>query len=169
MALFKLIAPSAHIGGVDKVFGQDWNDLINTLTGGLANLITLTGGLTLTGGSIASPSLVLTTSNNESTINLVNTGVGGKIWQLLSTGGGSGLGQGNLSIYDSTDATEIIRFSSTLITCQKPIATALAQESTGAGSALLGANSPAVTLAAPYKWIKFQTSDGSTVYVPAWK
>jgi hypothetical protein len=45
----------------------------------------------------------------------------------------------------------------------------VATESTGAGSALLGANSPAATLTAPYTWISFTSSDGSTVYVPAWK
>lgn len=44
-----------------------------------------------------------------------------------------------------------------------------ANESTGAGAALLGANSPAVTLTAPYTWIKIKTSDGSDVYVPVWK
>jgi len=49
------------------------------------------------------------------------------------------------------------------------IETVSGNESTGAGSALLGANSPAGTLTAPYKWIKWKTSDGSTVYVPAWK
>lgn len=42
-------------------------------------------------------------------------------------------------------------------------------ESTGAGAALLGANSPAGTLAAPYKWIAMRTSDASTVYFPVWK
>lgn len=42
-------------------------------------------------------------------------------------------------------------------------------ESTGAGSALLGANSPAVTLTAPYTWLKVKTSDGSTGYIPIWK
>ena len=40
---------------------------------------------------------------------------------------------------------------------------------TGAGSAALGANSPAGTLTAPYTWLKCQSSDGSTVYIPAWK
>lgn len=40
---------------------------------------------------------------------------------------------------------------------------------TGAGSALLGTNSPAVTNTAPYTWITMISSDGSTVYVPAWK
>ena len=41
--------------------------------------------------------------------------------------------------------------------------------STGAGSALLGTNSPAITLTAPYTWITVTTSDGSTGYMPIWK
>lgn len=44
-----------------------------------------------------------------------------------------------------------------------------ANNSTGAGSAALGANSPAVTLTAPYTWITVITSDGSTGYMPVWK
>lgn len=40
---------------------------------------------------------------------------------------------------------------------------------TGAGTALLGTNSPAVTLTAPYTWLTVITADGSTAYVPAWK
>lgn len=40
---------------------------------------------------------------------------------------------------------------------------------TGAGTPALGANCPATTLTAPYKWFKMMTADGSTVYVPAWK
>lgn len=40
---------------------------------------------------------------------------------------------------------------------------------TGAGAAVLGANSPAVTLTAPYTWIQVTTSDGSTAYIPVWK
>lgn len=40
---------------------------------------------------------------------------------------------------------------------------------TGAGSAALGANSPAVTNTAPYTWLKVISADGSTVYIPAWK
>jgi len=41
--------------------------------------------------------------------------------------------------------------------------------STGAGTALLGSNSPAVTNTAPYTWIRIVTSDGSTAFIPAWK
>lgn len=40
---------------------------------------------------------------------------------------------------------------------------------TGAGTALLGTNSPASTNSAPYTWVQITTSDGSTAYVPAWK
>lgn len=40
---------------------------------------------------------------------------------------------------------------------------------TGAGSAALGANCPAVTATAPYTWLKAISSDGSTVYIPCWK
>jgi hypothetical protein len=40
---------------------------------------------------------------------------------------------------------------------------------TGAGSALLGSNSPATTNSAPYTWVTSISSDGSTVYIPAWK
>jgi hypothetical protein len=43
------------------------------------------------------------------------------------------------------------------------------QSTTGAGTALLGANSPAVTNTAPYTWLTFVSSDMSVVYVPAWK
>ncbi len=42
-------------------------------------------------------------------------------------------------------------------------------EVTGAGSATLGANCPAVTVTAPYKWLEIVMSDGSVVYIPAWK
>ncbi len=41
--------------------------------------------------------------------------------------------------------------------------------STGAASALLGANSPATVPAAPYTWLKFAAADNTVVYVPAWK
>lgn len=41
--------------------------------------------------------------------------------------------------------------------------------STGAGTALLGTNSPAVTNSAPYTWITVLSSDGSTCFIPVWK
>jgi hypothetical protein len=43
------------------------------------------------------------------------------------------------------------------------------QVSTGSGIPLDGANCPATTLTAPYTWLKVQSSDGSTVYIAAYK
>jgi hypothetical protein len=40
---------------------------------------------------------------------------------------------------------------------------------TGSTTAALGSNSPATTGTAPYTWVKLYASDGSVVYVPAWK
>ena len=40
---------------------------------------------------------------------------------------------------------------------------------TGAGSASLGANCPTVTVSAPYTRIQVNSADGSTAYIPAWK
>lgn len=42
-------------------------------------------------------------------------------------------------------------------------------ESTGAGTALLGTNSPAVTNTSPYRWLKITLSDASVCYIPCWK
>lgn len=47
--------------------------------------------------------------------------------------------------------------------------TVAANEATGAGTASLGANCPAATVAAPHTWEKIVTSDGSTAYFPVWK
>lgn len=43
-------------------------------------------------------------------------------------------------------------------------------DTTGAGSVLgFGTNSPATTLTGPYTWVTLISSDGSTVYLPAYK
>ena len=41
--------------------------------------------------------------------------------------------------------------------------------STGVGLALLGANSPASIVSAPYTWVKVMVADGTVCYVPVWK
>ena len=46
----------------------------------------------------------------------------------------------------------------------------VAGDTTGSGTVTgFGTNSPASTLTAPYTWVKLTSSDGSTVYVPAYK
>lgn len=43
-------------------------------------------------------------------------------------------------------------------------------DTTGAGTTVgFGTNSPATTLTGPYTWLRFTSSDGSTVYCPAYK
>lgn len=83
-----------------------------------------------------------------------------------NSGGQATIGSNsNHDLVFQANATEVFRVpvSGGLF---KPI---VGLESTGAGSAALGANSPASTLTAPYKWLKVLTSDGSTVYFPVWK
>lgn len=71
----------------------------------------------------------------------------------------------------TSDLVQISNGTATVLTINNggQMVTAARNEATGAGSALLGTNSPAVTNTAPYTWIKMKTSDGSTVYIPAWK
>jgi hypothetical protein len=45
----------------------------------------------------------------------------------------------------------------------------LGTQSTGSGSAALGANCPAVTPTAPNTWKAITLTDGSTGYIPVWK
>lgn len=81
--------------------------------------------------------------------------------------GGSGpflFGTGGALQIENGGAATILTITST-----GQIKTVAANEATGAGSAALGSNSPAATPTAPYTWLKFTSSDGSQVYVPAWK
>lgn len=73
--------------------------------------------------------------------------------------------QENLAIKFFTNGTEAWNITNGGVLANK----VGANESTGAGIALFGANSPASTLTAPYTWLTVQTSDGSTGYVPIWK
>lgn len=69
------------------------------------------------------------------------------------------------NIYMTTNLTTRLTIPATGESYQ----TVAANESTGAGSAALGANCPAVTAAAPYTWIKVKTSNASVCYIPVWK
>ena len=82
---------------------------------------------------------------------------------FLNLGNGTGAFSGNFVTFQKAGATMM------QINAAGQLVSSAGNESTGAGSALLGANCPAVTPSAPYKWIEMQTSDGSAVYVPVWK
>ncbi len=114
--------------------------------------------------------------------------------RLLASGGDGTIGHGSLNVYGAGFSVQgleadnvpftvnaLVAQSAPLVDLQVNsvakfqveatgrVRTVSGNETTGAGSALLGANSPAVTNTAPYKWLRFTTSDGSDVYVPAWK
>lgn len=69
---------------------------------------------------------------------------------------------GNLNFNTAAGASWRINFSGQL-------ANMLASnQATGAGSALLGSNCPAVTVSAPNTWVKIILQSGATAYFPAW-
>ncbi len=64
-----------------------------------------------------------------------------------------------------TDAANTFTGVQTFNSVQK-----LSGDTTGVGTVTsFGTNSPAGTLTGPYTWLAFTSSDGSTVYVPAYK
>lgn len=65
----------------------------------------------------------------------------------------------NINFIDSTGASDFLQAAKAL--------SELAN-STGAGAASLGANSPAGTPAQPYTWLQAKAHDGTPVFIPAW-
>ena len=95
----------------------------------------------------------------------------------LDVANGVGL-SGTARFYDQTATTGATLVTITAGASQTVASTVLSvggvvkfagTNSTGSGSALLGANSPATVVSAPYTWIKAIASDGTTVFLPAWK
>lgn len=98
------------------------------------------------------------------TVRAGNSSGSGSGGALTIAGGTSGSGTAGVINFQTSGAT------SYQITAGNTFKNVLsANESTGAGSALLGANCPAVTVTAPYTWMKLISSDASTVYIPVWK
>jgi hypothetical protein len=115
------------------------------------------GQFMIRGYSNGSQRLILgyNTSNNQG---YIAAGRAGVAWDnlILQQGGGTvSIGNDSPDTNAKLDINGLVRFRGT--------------NSTGAGSAALGSNSPAVTNTAPYTWVKAISSDGSTVYIPAWK
>lgn len=95
-------------------------------------------------------------STNPQAFKLYNTFTDTSNYERLSIGW-----SGNLLIMDVAVAGT---------GAQRSISLRHIDDATGAGTATFAAtNCPASTLTAPYTWIKMVSSDGSTVYLPAWK
>lgn len=102
------------------------------------------------------------------TVSVYGDGVSRTALQIDQPSNGDSLvintkGSGNAITFKSFSSTKLS------ILASGQVKTSSGNEATGSGSAALGANSPAVTNTAPYTWLKFTSSDGSQVYVPAWK
>lgn len=150
-------------------------------TGGLANYnnATINAASALTIANTSKNLLIGTTTDLGYGLHAANKGTNGNLLVFDATAATgvstqlitAGQGQGSTPVfriraYNATPGSGTLGLS---ILDTGRIVTASANEATGAGTPLLGTNSPAVTNTAPYTWIKFTTSDGSTVYVPAWK
>ena len=88
----------------------------------------------------------------------------------LITFGTNPRGEGTLTAPISLDAITHLTAPRT-VTFMDASGTAMVaiEGTTGAGTALLGTNCPAVTATAPYTWLEMLGPDGSTLYVPAYK
>lgn len=116
----------------------------------IANVIDITANGVLTNGRFTAFTIGNTASNNNAfQISYVhNSSSGGR---YLSIGPfESGVGAGCMNFV----ANNLVQFI---------------VSTTGAGSAALGANCPAITPGAPYTWIKMISPDGNIVFFPVWK
>jgi hypothetical protein len=148
---------SCTTGGFNTAVGQ--NSLVNLTTGTNNVAVGVSAGSTVVGGG--NNTHVGYQAGNGSSSNFNNTTLIGK--------GTSATGAGAVAIgFDSSNnAATAAANVFALGTANHQVQ--VLNNTTGAGSALLGANSPAVTNTAPYTWFKMMSSDGSTVFVPGWK
>jgi hypothetical protein len=140
-----------HTDGSTSIFKIDQNGNLSTLnpTGSASHVLT---------------TQQVSTSNTFTLTSKDGAGVNCNL-VLQSSSGGMIIGATtNQQVVFKQNNNEVFRLIDGFL-----LSTVVGLESTGAGSALLGANCPAVTVAAPYKWIKARTSDTSTVYFPVWK
>jgi hypothetical protein len=92
------------------------------------------------------------------------SGVGAVLPVIISSGGKIvDSGGGTAQFLSFVDFNQQVTFEDFLKN------NASVNEVTAAGTPLLGANCPASTLSAPYKWWKIKLSDNSLVFIPAWK
>lgn len=162
----------------------------NTGVGAQAASVATTGwNNTIIGQAAGNNSNPLTTGGNNTFIGY-RAGLGGSAQSSQATaigyqavaGGGSGNGQtaigagtsatgnGSVAIGCDNSGASASATSANQFALGTPLhQVQISNNTTGAGSAALGANCPATTATAPYTWFKMLSNDGSTVYVPAWK
>lgn len=112
-------------------------------------------------------SLRIGAANSSSSQIIFSNAAGTNHWEFYETLGAAGE-QGSFNLYDFV-ATATRLTVTTTGQVQFAVPFKVAGDTTGVGTALLGSNCPASTVTAPYTWVKMISSDGSTVYVPAFK
>ena len=160
------IATSPSVSNGLNIMARDTGGEIRLYTGGSADsnqkvLIDSTGQINM--GQQVSTNIVSNVS-----LGLFNTTAAtGRTRQIIQ----AGAGQSTTSLWELRDYNATLGSGALLLSVSSAgrIVTAAGNETTGAGTPLLGTNSPAVTNTAPYTWIRFTTSDGSAVFIPAWK
>lgn len=181
-------------GSQNNAFG--WNALQALTTGGsnvamgqsTANLLTTGSQNTAVGrdaGNYTNGSLsnAIVTGSNNTFLGYQAGSNAGDINNGVAIGSGATTGQDGIAIgratsaaagsvaigRDNTGGAATTATVNTIALGTAKHQVQLSNNTTGTGSAALGANSPATTPTAPYTWFKMMSSDGSTVYVPAWK
>lgn len=116
-------------------------------------------GVYSTSAGFNSPKLQISSSGTNADFIIFNSATT-PIWRFRAT---------NINVFTFNDGTnDIFTVSSSLWTFNRVIKFG-GTNTTGAGSAALGSNSPATTNTSPYTWIQVTTLDGSTGYIPIWK
>lgn len=145
------------------------------------------GDSSVVGPDNAALKLLARSGNNLSLATQQGGGVGGSVDFIVSGGDGGGGAPGYFSVTVGASSNGcppgeilfVVQEASRILLDPGSTTTGLVEvkgipklsgtNTTGAGSAALGSNSPATTNSAPYTWIQVTTSDGSTAYIPAWK
>lgn len=156
------------VGGICGFSCQPTHQSTGTLTRGVG--VNATMNTSASSGGITDYMGYRAIVNNTSAATIASA-YGYRVETFTNSGGGAITTLYGLKVENQTaGGTNYAIFTGTgIILHGDSVKTVAGNESTGAGSAALGANCPAVTLTAPYKWIKMLTSDGSTVYYPVYK
>lgn len=138
-------APIAGTGGVD----------IGSATGAFANAWlqqqVLTTNLKVFTGNIVAPDDFFVLRNFAVNVFQIVDSSSNMVLQYDASGGPPGI----WTLAGNVNLDGIPQFSGT--------------NSTGAGTALLGGNSPATVLSSPYTWVHVKTADGTSGFIPVWK
>lgn len=90
MTLRKLTTPGVNPGGVDKLYGEDWNRLVDALTGSVAENLSILGNVLVGNGGTSYAHLSVSKAGFDG-ISVENTNSGGTTWGLFVGDGGLGL------------------------------------------------------------------------------